>query len=67
MDADREEKMKFSKKDIRMVLLHEFLLGHTATEVVQIYAIQWVRMWQRWFKRFKKGNYELDDLPRSGK
>ncbi len=25
------------------------------------------RTGQRWFKRFKKGNYELDNLPRSGR
>ncbi len=73
MDAVREEKMKFSKRDIRVVLLHEYLLGHTATEAIQNICntmgedVLSARSGQLWFKRFKKGNYELDDLPRSGR
>jgi hypothetical protein len=32
MDADHELKMNLSRREIRVLLLHEFHLGHKATE-----------------------------------
>ena len=32
MDADHELKMNLSRREIRVLLLHEFRLGHKATE-----------------------------------
>ena len=32
MDVDVESRINLSHKDVRVLLLHEFLLGHKATE-----------------------------------
>ncbi|CAM4898316.1 unnamed protein product [Rotaria socialis] len=73
MDADHELKMDLSRREIRVLLLHEFRLGHKATEAANNICstmgedILSIRTAQHWFNRFKSGNLELDDLPRPGK
>ena len=73
MDVDREAEMNLSRRDIRVLLLHEFLLGHKATEATNNICITMGqdiisgRTTQRWFNRFDNGSFELDDSSRSGK
>ena len=73
MDADHELKMNPSRREIRVLLLHEFRLGHNATEAANNICstmgedVLSTRTAQHWFNRFKNGNLELDDLPRSGR
>ena len=72
MDADRELKMNLSRREIRVLLLHEFRLGHKATEAANNICstmgenVPSIRAAQHWFNRFKNGNLELYDLPRPG-
>ena len=73
MDSDRELEINLSCKEIRVLLLHEFRLGHKATEAANSICstmgdnVLSTRTAQHWFNRFKNGNLELDDLPRSGR
>ena len=73
MDVDHKLKMNLSHREIRVLLLHEFRLGHKATEAANNICntmgedVLSTRTAQRWFNRFKNGNFELDDLPRSGR
>ena len=73
MDADRGLEMDLSNREVRVLLLHEFRLGHKATEAANNICstmgkdILSTRTAQHWFKRFKNGNLKLDDLPRSGR
>ena len=73
MDADHELKMNLSRGRIRVLLLHEFGLGHKATEAINNLCstmgenVLSIRTAQHWFNRFKNGNLELDDLPRPGR
>jgi transposase len=73
MDADHELKMNLSHREIRVLLLHEFRLGHKATEAANNICstmgedVLSIRTAQHWFNRFKNGNLELDDLPRPGR
>ncbi|CAF1192936.1 unnamed protein product [Adineta ricciae] len=60
-------------KGIRIILLHEFRLGHKATKAAKNIcnttgpgALS-IRTAQHWFDRFRNGNYELDDQPRRGR
>jgi len=72
MDADHELKMNLSRREIRVLLLHEFRLDHKATEAANNICstmgedVLSIRTAQHWFNRFKNGNLELDDLPRPG-
>ena len=72
MDVDLELELKISRRDLRVLLLHEFRLGHEATKATSnICSVMGkdalsIRTAQHWFNRFKNGNLELDDLPRSG-
>jgi transposase len=70
MDVDLELELKISRRDLQVLLLHEFRLGHKATSnicsTMGKYALS-IRTAQHWFNRFKNGNLELDDLPRSGR
>ena len=56
-----------------MLLLHEFRLGRKATGAANNISstmgedVLSIRTAQRWFNRFKNGNFELDDLSRSGR
>jgi transposase len=73
MDVDRETEMNLSRREIQVLLLHEFLLGHKATEVTNNICrtmeqdIISTRTAQLWFNRFNNGNFELDDSSRSGR
>ena len=73
MDADHELKMNLSRREIRVLLLHEFRLGHKVTEAANNICstmgedVLSIRTAQHWFNRFKNGNLELDDLPRPGR
>jgi hypothetical protein len=63
------EKMDVSRKEVRLLLLHEFRLGHKATEATQNICttmggeVICYDTAKHWFKRFKEGNFELDDTP----
>ena len=73
MNVDRETEMNLSRREIRVPLLHQFLLGHKATEATNNICktmgqdIVSTPTAQRWFNRFNKGNYELNDSSRSGR
>ena len=70
MDVDRETEMNLSRREIRVLLLHQFLLGHKATNDTCKTMVQdtiSTRTVQRWFNRFNNGNYGLDDGSRSGR
>lgn len=65
--------MELTSRDIRVLLLHEFRLGHKATEATANICHTMGdgavvdRTAQNWFKRFKEGDFDLDDKPRSGR
>ena len=61
--------MDISRKELRLLLLHEFRLGHKATEATRNICITMGEgalsydTAKRWFARFKKGNFKLNDVP----
>jgi [histone H3]-lysine36 N-dimethyltransferase SETMAR len=65
--------MELSRKDLRLLLLHEFRLGRKATEAVcNIHTtmgedVICYNTAKHWFARFKEGNYDLEDEPHPGK
>ncbi len=65
----RFEIMDVSRKEVRFLLLHEFRLGHKATEATRNICATMgggvisYDTAKHWFKRFKEGNFELDDAP----
>ena len=72
-NINTESGINISRRELRVLLIHEFRLGHKVTEATRnichtmgkgIISISTVR---HWFSRFKNGNFELDDLPRSGR
>jgi histone-lysine N-methyltransferase SETMAR len=69
VDIDLEAEMKISHKELRVLLLHEFRLGHKAKEAASNICrtmgkdVVSIRTAQRWFNRFKNGEFELDDQP----
>lgn len=73
MDVDLELETKISRRELRVLLLHEFRLGRKATEATRNICstmgkdVLSVRTAQHWFHRFKNGNFELDDLPHTGR
>ena len=73
MEVDLELEMKLSRRELRLLLLHEFRLGRKATEATSNIcgtmgkAVLAIRTAQHWYHRFKNGNFELDDLPHSGR
>ena len=73
MDVDLELEMKISRRELRVLLLHEFRWGRKATEAISNICstmgkdVLSIRTAQHWFNRFKNGNFELDDLPHSGR
>jgi len=68
-----ESKIIISKKELRALLIHEFLLGHKVTEATKNICstmgkgIISTRTVRRWFSRFKNGDFEHNDLSRSGR
>jgi len=73
ININTELGITISRRELRVLLIHEFRLGHKVTESTRnichtmgkgIISIRSVR---RWFSVFKNGNFELDDLPRSGR
>lgn len=61
--------MNISRNDIRLLLFHEFRLGHSAKKATENICIS---MGQKtvsydtakvWFKSFRKGRFDLDDEP----
>ena len=73
MDVDFELEMKISCRKLRLILLHEFNSGRKTTEATSNVCgttgknILFIRTAQPWFHRFTNGNFELDDLPHSGR
>ena len=73
MDSNDEPEMSLSRREVRVLLLHEFRLRRKATEAANNICntmgnnLLSIRTAQHWFNRFKNGNLELDDLPRSGR
>ena len=61
--------MKLSRRELRLLLLHEFRLDREATSnicgTMGNDVLLSIRTAQHWFHRFKNGNFELDDLPHS--
>ena len=65
MDVDRETEINLSRREVRALLLHEFLLSYKATSNLRKTMGQniiFTRTVQRWFNRFNNRNYELDDF-----
>ncbi len=73
VDVDLESEMKISRRELRVLLLHEFRLSHKANEATSSICgtmgkdVLSICTAQRWFNRFKNGNFELDDLLHSGR
>jgi histone-lysine N-methyltransferase SETMAR len=73
MDVDLGLEMKISRRELRVLLLHEFRLGRKATEATSNICSTMgkdalsIRTAQHWFHRFKNGNFELDNLPHTGR
>ena len=73
MHTQKCEKADISRRDVRVILLHEFLLGQKESEAANKICstmgsgVLSIRTAQHWFDRFRGGNYELDDQPRSGR
>jgi HTH domain in Mos1 transposase len=72
MDVGLELEVRISLRELRVLLLHEFRLGHKATEATSNICgtmgkdVLSIRTAQHWFHRFKNDNFELDDLPHTG-
>ena len=73
MEVDLELEMKLSRREFRLLLLHEFRLDRKATEATSSICctmgkdVLSIRTAQHCFHRFKNGNFELDDLLHSGR
>ena len=70
MEVDLELEMKLSRRELRLLLLHEFRLARKATSNIcgtVGKAVLSIRTAQHCFHRFKNGNFELDDLSHSGR
>ncbi len=73
MDVDLELEMKISRRELRVLLLHELRLGRKATESTSNICGKMgkdalsICTAQHWFNRFKNGNFGLNDLPRFGR
>ena len=73
MDVDHELEMNISRRELRLLLLHEFRLGRKATKATSNICstmgkdVLSIHTTQHWFHRFKNGNFELDDLPHTGR
>jgi histone-lysine N-methyltransferase SETMAR len=65
--------MELSRREVRLLLLHEFRLGGNATQAAANICrtmgenVVSERVAQIWFRRFGDGNFCLDDLPHTGR
>jgi len=65
--------MEVTKEHIRHILLYEFNKGNNTTEnarnIKVVYEDQTINVseCQRWFQKFRTGNYSLEDEPRTGR
>ena len=72
MDMSLKSEMDTSRRELRVLLLHELRLVHKATEAKSNICDTMgkdalsTRTVRHWFSRFKNGDFELEDLPRSG-
>ena len=72
MDVDYGLDMNLLRREIRVLLLYEFRVDHKAMEATNNKCSKMsedilpTRTAEHWFNRFQNGNFELDDLPRSG-
>ena len=61
------------KHDFRVIMLHEFKLGHCATEATRNINSAWgmetaaERTVRRWFQKFASGDQDLQDAPGRGR
>ena len=73
MHTQNSEKIDISRRDVRVILLHEFRLGLKVSEAANKICstmgsgVLSTRTAQHWFDRFRGGNYAFDDQPRSGR
>jgi len=73
VDVDLESETKISRRELQVLLLHDFRLGHKAKEATSNICgtmgkdVRSIRTAQPWFNQFKNGNFELDDLANSGR
>ncbi len=73
MDVDLELETKISHRKLRVLLLREFRSNRKATEATSNICRTMdkdalsIRTAQHWLHRFKNGNFELDDLPHTGR
>ena len=71
MDVTHGLKRNLSRREIRVLLLHEFRLSRRATEPTNNICstmddhVVSIRTAQHWFNRFKNGILKLDDLQHS--
>ncbi len=69
MDVDHESEMNISRRELRVLLLHEFRLDHNATKAASNICstmgadIVSIRTAQHWLHGLKNGHFDLDDLP----
>ena len=65
--------LELTRRDVRVLLLYEFRMGHRAAEAARNICshmgsdVVSDRDTQLWFKKFRSGNYDLDDLARLGR
>ena len=70
MEVNLELEIKLSRRELRLLLLHEFRLARKATSNIcgtMSKPVLSIRTAQHCFYRLKNGNFELDDLPHSGR
>ena len=73
VDVDLELEMMISRRELRVLLLHQFHLGRKATEAKSNTCstmgkdVLSISTAQHRFHRFKNGNFELEDLPHTGR
>ena len=64
MEVDYELETNISRKELRVLLLHEFRLNHKATEAANNICstmdteVLSIRTAQHWFNRFKNDHFE---------
>ena len=73
MAANSSTEIELTRRDIRVLLLHEYRLGHLASKAARNICQTMgedtlsVHAAQHWFMRFLSGDFGLDDLPHPGR